>query len=160
MSLYKMYQDKQGSDYKSYKDWSKEVYDHCYSLIQCGNKLPFIIKTKLKVSSFDQVKFEMGICVDYGVDCLVDNDCVVVTKFTKPKPILVESLYMLTTDKYIEQLEQQNRTLAVQLCYEKGCGDVKEGFNLYVEKYKERPFDGAWQDIKTIIDVMTKNGYY
>ena len=66
---------------------------------------------------------------------------------------------MLTTTKYIEQLEEQNLLLAKSLCYEKGCGDVQKGFNLYVEKYKERPFDGAWQDIKAIINVMVKSGY-
>lgn len=61
---------------------------------------------------------------------------------------------MLTTTKYIEQLEKQNRILALSLCEKYGNGSVSKGLEVIKEKYSKRPFDGAFGDLKVIIDIM------
>ena len=63
---------------------------------------------------------------------------------------------MLTTAKYIEQLEKQNRMLTLSLCEKYGDGDVSRGLEIVKEKYSKRPFGGAFGDLKVIIDIMEK----
>lgn len=61
---------------------------------------------------------------------------------------------MLTTTKYIEQIEKQNRMLALSLCEKYGDGNVSKGLEIVKEKYSKRPFEGAFGDLKVIIDIM------
>lgn len=61
---------------------------------------------------------------------------------------------MLTTTKYIEQLEKQNRIIAISLCEKYGDGNVSKGLEIVKEKYSKRPFEGAFGDLKVIIDIM------
>lgn len=61
---------------------------------------------------------------------------------------------MLTTTKYIEQLEKQNRILALSLCEKYGNGSVSKGLEVVKEKYSKRPFEGAYGDLKVIINII------
>ncbi|MBQ0114073.1 MAG: hypothetical protein KBT03_13165 [Bacteroidales bacterium] len=59
--------------------------------------------------------------------------------------------------KLIEEVKASNLKRAIDICKEKGDGDIMKGLDWVKEVYKNRPFDMAYADLKVVIDVMEEN---
>lgn len=60
----------------------------------------------------------------------------------------------MNTQEIIRQVSKANLTKAINICKAKGGGDFVKGLDIIKKKYDERPFDLAWADLKTVIEVI------
>lgn len=60
----------------------------------------------------------------------------------------------MNTKEVIGKLRKDNLFKAINICKATGDGDFAKGLDIIKKKYDERPFDLAWADLKTVIDVV------